>query len=73
MHIPLDVSQKCPTSYASEIRNKRPLLLHSNVLQGFIIVTLSLARDEKAAFRDELSVTLNASLRRLKIMSVDKT
>lgn len=75
MHIPLGILQKYPILYASEIRNKRPLLLlHPNILQGFIILTLFfLARDEKAAFRDELNVILNASLKRLKIISVDKT
>lgn len=75
MHFPLGVLQIYPTFYASGIKNKRSLLLlHSNILQGFIITTLSfLARDEKAAFKDELSVIPNASLRKLKIMSVDKT
>lgn len=63
------------TLYASGIKNKRSSqLLHPNILQEFIITTLScLARDEKAAFKDELSVIPNASLRKLKIMSVDKT
>lgn len=75
MHFPLGVLQIYPTLYASGIKNKRSLLLiHPNILQGFIITTLSfLARDEKAAFKDELSVIPNASLRKLKIMSVDKT
>lgn len=74
MRVPFGVLQKYPTWYANEIRNKRPLLLHHSIMQGFIIITLSfLAGDEKAAFRDELNVTLNTSVRRLKFMRIDKT
>lgn len=49
MHFLLGLLQIYPPLYASGIKNKRSLLLlHPNILQGFIITTLSfLARDEK--------------------------